>query len=120
MLKEHQHSDILIPKFASSQMVKKGQRIINKTTVRSMIHWSHFRFRMRLINKAEQLGARVHVVSEHYTSKTCTNCHFIKWNLGGNKSYVCPSCEMRIPRDFNGARNIFVMNFVPCIGPFVA
>ena len=49
---------IVIP-LNSSQMVKKdGRRRIHTKTVRSMLHWSHYRFRQRLLYTAEQHGTR--------------------------------------------------------------
>ena len=68
---------ILSPEFAVKQMTRKrGQggewkRRINRSTVRRMLLWDHYQFRMRLLAKAKQWGKTVVVVGEGYTSKTC-------------------------------------------------
>ncbi len=105
-----QHDHILISRFQVSEMVKKMDRKINLDTVKKMLHWSHFEFRQRLKHKAKEWNSTVHEVGEHYTSKTCGKCGKIHWKLGGSKHFLCPHCAFSIDRDFNGARNIFLMN----------
>ena len=58
----------------------------------------------------------VHEVSEHYTSKACGGCGCIDWELGGKEWFTCPNCDFSLPRDYNGARNIFLMNVQDTIG----
>jgi putative transposase len=111
---------ILISRFKVSDMVKRMSRKINNETVRKMLNWSHFAFRQRLNNKAEMLGCRVFEVSEHYTSKMCGRCGNINWELSGEKLFVCPKCPFVLHRDFNGARNIMLMNLENCIGQVVS
>lgn len=103
------HQIILIPAFQSSQMTKKEGRRIHSKAARSMLHWSHFRFRQRLLFKAtEYPGIQVKVVTEEYTSKTCGVCGNLHHNLGKNKLFTCPSCQWSCDRDINGARNILL------------
>jgi putative transposase len=73
-------------------------------------------FRKRLIDHSEKMDMRVHEVSEHYTSKTCGSCGFINWKLNTEKIFTCPKCNFTIDRDFNGSRNIFLMNVENTIG----
>ena len=42
---------------------------------------------------------------ESGTSGTCGDCGTWHADLGFAKTYVCPSCELKIDRDVNGARN---------------
>lgn len=104
------YDTILIPSFGTSQMVKRMGRKINKSTAWKMLTWSHYSFRMRLINKAKEYpGVRVVTVTEEYTSKTCTRCGKINMKLGGSKEFKCNNgCGMVLDRDFNGARNILL------------
>lgn len=104
------YDNIVIPTFNVSQMVTKATRKINSKTARAMLTWSHYRFRCRLLEKASQLGCSVHVKTEEFTSKTCTSCGNVKENLGGAKTYICTKCGVRVDRDLNGARNIFMKN----------
>jgi putative transposase len=109
-----QYHTILIPTFEVSQMVEKpeaGFRVLNNTSVRKMLTWSHYTFRTLLKAKARESGhCRVLEVDEAYTSKTCTRCGHLHDTLGGNKTFSCPSCGLTIDRDWNGARNILLKN----------
>jgi len=69
-----------------------------------------------LLHHSEKEGMRVHEVSEHYTSKACGHCGCIDRKLGGKEWFTCPNCEFSLPRDYNGARNIFLMNVYDAIG----
>ncbi len=112
------YDHIIVPKFRSSN----AARFLAKSTTRQMLHWSHYQFRQRLLCKAEELGAKVHLVSEPYTSITCSRCLWINEAFRKNKSkwFECPHCGYAIDRDFNGARNILLMNLEKCVGQLVA
>ncbi len=109
---------ILVPKFRSSN----AARFLAKSTTREMLHWSHYQFRQRLLCKAQELGAKIHLVSEPYTSITCSRCLWINEAFRKNKSkwFECLHCGYAIDRDFNGARNILLMNLEKCVGQLVA
>ena len=100
---------ILVPEFQVSHMVTRGQRRLNSKTARALLTWSHYRFRQRLLQKAELYPTcQVIVCDEAYTSKTCGSCGFLHHKLGGNKTFTCPSCQVVRDRDDNGARNIWL------------
>ena len=104
---------VLIPIFEVSVMVAKRlqrRRKITSKTARQMLTWGHYRFRQRLLHKARVHGSKVAVVNESYTSKTCSCCGNVKWNLGGNKVYDCRRCFAVMDRDANAAKNIFIRN----------
>ena len=63
-----------------------------------------------------QYNCAIHEVSEHYTSKTCGRCAKVHWKLGDAKTFRCPSCNFQLDRDWNGARNIFLMNLEKYVG----
>ena len=98
----------MIPEFKVKNMVKKGERKIKSKVVRSMLTWSHYTFRQRLISKAEEVGTKIIIQDEAYTSKTCSRCGCINEKLGGNKVFKCRKCNLVIDRDVNGARGIFL------------
>lgn len=102
---------ILLPKFETSRMIRKLDRKIHAKSARSMASWSHYRFRQRVIFKASQFGAKVALVDESYTSKTCSSCGNIKHDLGAAKVYQCAKCGICVDRDANGAKNIFLKNY---------
>ena len=100
---------ILLPNFETSQMVKRGRRRIRSRTARQMMCWSHYKFKQRLLDKAqERPWVRLIICREDYTSKTCGACGWIHWNLGGSKEFRCPRCQYHVDRDLNGARNILI------------
>ena len=101
---------IVIPPFASSNMVKRGSRRIRCKTVRQLLTWSHYRFRQRLLAVAASSGSRVHVMGEEYTTKACSCCGRLNHAVGGSKIFKCPHCGLRSDRDGAGARNIFLKN----------
>jgi putative transposase len=50
---------ILLPTFETSQMVGKSKRKLTNKTVRAMLTWSHYQFKVRLKNKALEFGKKV-------------------------------------------------------------
>jgi putative transposase len=90
-------------------MVQRQKRKINSKVVRSLLTWSHYKFRERLIHKAkEHAWCKVVVTEEPYTSETCTNCGWVDKKLGSKKDFTCQECRVIIDRDSNGARNILI------------
>jgi len=83
------NNQILISKFSVKGMIKKLERKIHSTTVRKMLHWSHFQFRQYLKHLAQKDAVQVHEVSEHYTSCTCGSCGKIDWKLGKKDHFNC-------------------------------
>lgn len=70
---------------------------------------SHYSFKQHLQNKSLEYGCQLKIVTEEFTSKTCTNCGYIsdKYN---NRIKTCTNCNYSIDRDYNGARNILIKN----------
>lgn len=97
---------ILIPSFETSQMTRRAGRKIRTKTARSMLTFAHYRFRMFLKHKAFELGKRVEVVSEAFTSKTHPETGKL-FNVGSAKRIRLSSGEW-INRDVSGARNILL------------
>ena len=102
------HFDIiLLPTFESSGMTRRGARKLRTKSVRSLLTYAHYRFQKFLIWKAWQSGKDVVLVNEAYTSKTCSWSGQIISNLGGRR-VVAGSDGVRVNRDINGARGIFL------------
>lgn len=107
---------IIIPKFNVRKMTTKTKMVngklvkstLHKSTKRMMLTLSHYKFRMRLVYKAKRNNSSVMFTTEEYTSQTCTCCGKLHPNLGGNKIFKCPSCNVVVDRDLNGARNIMI------------
>jgi putative transposase len=103
---------IIIPTFDTSDMVTKKDRRIGKETVKDMLNLSHYKFKSKLIYKCKEHNRLLKIVTEEYTSKTCTNCGWINNKLGGSKTFKCEECNLVIDRDVNGARNIMLKTFI--------
>ena len=104
---------IMLPSFETSDMVETGTRVFGRKTARAMLTWAHYRFRCRLAHKCRVEGSKLVIVSEHYTTRTCSFCGTLKHNVGGASVFTCinPSCGQSIGRDVNAAKNIFLKNF---------
>ncbi|MFS8873894.1 transposase [Synechococcus sp. R50.1] len=98
---------IFLPTFESAQMVAKAGRKFGSKTARAMLTWAHYRFKQFLKFQARKKNVVVDV-SEAYTSKTCTRCGHIHTQLGGAKVFVCPECNHKLPRDWQGALGVFL------------
>jgi len=59
---------------------------------------SHYKFRQHLKNKCNEYGCEMIVVTEEYTSKTCTNCGKIENNFK-KREKNCSNCNYKINRD---------------------
>lgn len=95
--------NIFIPRFEVGNMVE-GSPLGSKVT-RNMLQLSQGAFRERLIYYATTKHRNVYLVGEEYTTKTCGVCGHLQ-NVGGEKVYTCQSCNTKIDRDYNGARNV--------------
>jgi putative transposase len=102
----NKYSDVLLPSFESQEMVKGTT--LHKKTKGDMLVLSHFKFKVRLKEKAyEYKNFRIHDVNESYTSKTCSCCGCMN-DVGSKKKFVCSHCGTSHDRDVNAARNIFI------------
>ena len=98
---------ILLPTFETKQMTTRAGRKLRKKSVRQILTLSHYKFKQRLLDKANQLGKIVVQVSESYTSKTVSWTGELVTKLGGSK-VITASDGSRMDRDLNGARGILV------------
>ncbi|CAN0408479.1 unnamed protein product, partial [Ectocarpus sp. 13 AM-2016] len=89
-------------------MVNRAKRNISNGTARGMMTWSHYKFKEQLRTTALREGVKLVIVTEEYTSQTCSCCGHLHRNLGRSKVFNCPSCPVVMDRDENGARNILM------------
>jgi len=98
------YKHVYIPKlnFHTFPRMRKKQRS-------KMSLLNHASFIDKLVEKQKEFPwCNIQVVGEAFTSKTCTNCGYIKYNLHSNKLFSCDECNIQIDRDINGARNILL------------
>ena len=79
--------------------------------VRSLLTFAHYRFQRFLLWKARQTGAKVLLINEAYTSKTCSWSGEIVNKLGGAR-YITGQDGITVERDINGARGAFLRALV--------
>ena len=102
------HFDIiLLPTFETSEMARRGARKLRSKSVRSMLTYAHYRFRQYsgleslAVRQRRDSGQR----SVHQQDVQ------LEWrdhpNLGGRR-VVAGSDGVRVNRDINGARGIFL------------
>ncbi|KAG6944303.1 hypothetical protein JG687_00017946 [Phytophthora cactorum] len=103
------YDEVLLPKFATSEMTQTQKRISSKTS-RAMLTWSHYKFKVMLANKMGRTGGRMIECTEPYTSKTCSRCGRINYTIMKQKMFQCPHRNNVLDRDVNAARSIYLMN----------
>ncbi|WP_308256615.1 transposase [Geminocystis sp. GBBB08] len=96
---------IYIPSYRVKKIYAKNKS--NKTNRKNQLNWSWYKFVQELEYRCAKHGSVAIVVSESYTSKTCSKCGKIHPNLRGAKIFNCPHCNHKLNRDLNGAINIF-------------
>lgn len=84
---------------------------LNKKSKQLMASYRHCEFLDKLKFKASQYNSKVFEVNEAYTSKTCSNCGFIKYDLKNADTYNCDSCHYIMGRDANASKNIMLRLF---------
>ncbi len=97
---------IILPPFEIQEMACN----LTSSVARKMYTLSFYKFKEKLLAKANEKNVKVYSLTEPYTSKTCGRCGNIKHNLGNADIYNCINCNLVISRDVNGARNILLRN----------
>jgi transposase len=70
--------------------------------------------------KCKERGVNLMVLDEAYTTKTCTNCGWIHETIGGRKVFECSQCQVKVDRDINGGRNIYLKHHKRLMGASVS
>ena len=99
---------IILPTFETQEMVRKGARKLRAKSVRSMLTFAHYRFKLFLKQKAFEYGKLVLDQNEAWTSKTVSWTGEILPKLGGAKQVKSATTGLVMDRDYNGARGIFL------------
>ena len=102
------HDVIFYGDIKSHSIVKDGP---NKNLNRSMNNLKFYKFKTRLLYKAQTQNKLVFCVGEAYTTKTCSNCGTIN-DPGSSKVYKCDTCRRYTGRDVNASKNILMKGIV--------
>ncbi len=87
----------------------KKRSVLNSRVKFVLNMLSHYKFRQQLLAKSEEYGCLVEIVTEEYTSQCCGKCGKLSKHYT-RRMKKCPHCKFEIDRDFNGSRNIMIMN----------
>lgn len=97
------YSQVYLPKFESQKLTKN----LAKTSNFNLLNLQHYKFKERLKFKCSKNNCKLTIVTEEYTSKTCTKCGTLN-DVGSSEIFKCNKCQLIIDRDYNGARNIYL------------
>ena len=94
----------------SHDIVKKSK---NKFLNRDINDLKFYKFKERLMYKANVLNKRVFSVNEMYTTKTCSSCGYLN-NVGKKEIYKCEmiKCNKTLLRDVSAAKNILMKGII--------
>ena len=103
------YKSILIGNMSSKQIVSNSRRGgLTSMTKRICNMYRFYVFRRRLMDKCNKRNNNYKCVNESYTSIICSVCGAEADNLGSKRVYNCRSCNIKLDRDINGARNIYL------------
>jgi putative transposase len=106
------YNHISIGKWSTKSIIKNDKSILNSYNKRFAQSLSFYTLLQRLEFKCRARNISLRIEDEYYTSKVCTNCSYKNDMLGGNEIFNCPSCNISIKRDYNGARNIMLKSLL--------
>ena len=92
----------------------RRQRRLNRKVCFVLNQLSHYKFKQHIQHKSEEYGCKVYIVTEEYTSQACV-CGELSKNYNSDRVKQCTHCGVRIDRDLNGARNIFLKNHLSVV-----
>jgi len=101
---EAEYSLILIPKLNVTQILQKETTELMTKKIAKIE--SPMKFLNRLQQTAEVNGITVKIVDECMTTQSCGNC-YSTYKFKGD-TYECTNCGLKIGRDPNSARNIYI------------
>ena len=83
----------------------------NKSLKINLSDLKFYKFKTRLLYKAEIKNKKVLMVNENFTTQTCSFCGNIN-KPGCSKIYNCINCKNKIDRDINAAKNILMKGII--------
>lgn len=90
------------------------KRTLRPKTVRRLQVSGAGLFMERLRQQCFERGTWLPDVDENYTTKTCSSCGRLHWNVGDSKVFECPECSHTMDRDLNSAVNMLLKHAKFC------
>ena len=104
-----EYSEILIGNLSTKDIVSNNNNLTSNVK-NIALSLRLFEFKQKLKYKCNNSGVKYKCANEYLTSKMCSICGNIKYDLGSNKEYNCTACNNTLDRDINGARMIYLKN----------
>jgi transposase len=94
-------------------IVNRARRNIGERIVRDIMVKAPYRLHQKLIDQCNKYNTKLHIVDEHHTSLTCSECKNVKNknDLKGSRIYDCNKCHLKMDRDYNAAKNIMLRHY---------
>jgi IS605 OrfB family transposase len=102
------YENILIGDMSVKGISSNKKSVLNKMTKRIAYKLKFYQFNERLKYKCNLNKINLKQINESYTSKMCSVCGNYNNNLGASKIYDCLNCHVKMDRDINGCRGIFI------------
>lgn len=81
----------------------------DKMTKRCISSLNFYKFKDKLKYKCSIKNKTIKIVDESFTSKMCSDCGNLNQRENKTKTFKCQNCNLTIDRDYNGAKNIFIL-----------
>jgi IS605 OrfB family transposase len=102
------YNNILLGDMSAKSIISKNNLQMRKDMKDACERTRYYQFRQRLIYKCNVNNIQFRLVDEKYTSKTCSICGNVNEKLKGEEIYDCKNCGIKIDRDINACRNIYI------------
>ena len=102
------YGNILIGDMSVKGIINNKTSKLNKMTKRIALKLRFYEYHQRLAYKCKLNKTGLRVIDEKYTSKMCSKCGWCNNKLGGQKIFNCEECGIKIDRDVNGCRGIYI------------
>jgi len=110
LTEENDH--ILLPDFRVKEIAKRTN--LQSEHKRILYLSQFFGFRQFLEHKCNVTGTNLYIVTEEYTSQTCSICGSMDHTpFDKARVHKCLDCNSVLDRDVNGARNILIKDLYP-------
>jgi len=111
----HTFVAVYVPALGGEEQSRRCRLRLGAHVAQDLDMWGHAEFlRLLQATAADSFAKKpcvVHVVDEAYTTRTCTLCGVVAPYMGGATVFSCAACGLQLPRDWNGARGIWLRSF---------
>ena len=93
---------------SAKNIVKRNKSVLSPLQKVACLRTKYYQFQQRLQYKCKVTQTNYSLINECYTSKTCSYCGNYNEKLTREKIYNCKACKLKLDRDINACRNIFL------------